>query len=412
MASELRKQRAIMYTQQLRLLPEKDWQDAIKRIVTVTKPSHWAGIVHDKDTTEEGELVEPHLHLMLYFKHARSPQNVAWEIDGKTGKREDAKTERLEFFKQVNNGYSYLVHHTQGAKDKYQYDPSLVVSNFDYPQKLQQIEKQVKRRQNQSDNDLIADYLNQLYEGTLTLEEVEAELTGSLYAKANSRIKAVMEKRQEFLIKDYIHDMTAHNRHKVVVYIYGKSGLGKTRLAKHYAQQLQFPYFITGSSRDPFQTYRQEPLVILDELRPQTFRYDDLLKLLDPYNFEVLVPSRYYDKALTAKYLFITSPYSPLELYQEAFNGRDRTDSFEQLNRRLDTILEVTAETIFPMRYNQEMESYQPILGTEFANTFKPIRAEHQKHDSFLQTLEKLPNHEDTIPTPTTESENNNEKPN
>lgn len=389
-----KKQRAIMYTQQLRLLPDKDWKQAVKRIVKATNPSQWASIIHDKDITEDGEPVEPHLHLMLYFKHARSPKNVAWEINGKIGKREDVKTERLEFFQRVNNGYSYLVHHTQGAKDKYQYDPNQVLSNFDYPKKLEQIEKQVERRQNQNDNELISDYLNQLYDGVLTLEEVEAELTGSLYAKASNRLKAVVEKRQEFLIKEYIDYMTRNNRHKLVVYIYGEAGLGKTRLAKHYANELGLAYFITGSSRDPFQTYHQEAVVILDELRPRSFRYDDLLKILDPYNFEVLVPSRYYDKALTAEYLFITSPYSPLELYQEAFGGKDRTDSFEQLNRRLDTILEVTPDLIYPMTYDATAKTYQRVEDKAFPNWVKPTAPNTTQKENFLARLERKQHHE------------------
>lgn len=385
----VKKQRAIMYTQQLRLLPDKDWKQAVKRIVKATEPTQWAGIVHDKDLTEDGDPVEPHLHLMLYFKHARSPRNVAWEIEGKTGKREEVKTERLEFFQRVNNGYSYLVHHTKGAQDKYQYDPSQVFSNFDYPKKLEQIEKQVQRRQNQTDNELIADYLNQLYDGVLSLEEVEAELTGSLYAKASNRLKAVVEKRQEFLIKDYIAYMTSQKRYKTVVYIYGKAGLGKTKLAKHYAKELGLAYFITGSSRDPFQTYHQEAVVILDELRPRSFRYDDLLKILDPYNFEVLVPSRYYDKALTAEYLFITSPYSPLELYQEAFGGKDRTDSFEQLNRRLDTVLQVTDDLIYPMAFDKTDQTYHPIEDKAFTNWVKPKTSEEHPKENFLARLER-----------------------
>ena len=78
---------------------------------------------------------------------------------------------------------------------------------------------------------------------------------------------------------------------KQVIYMYGGPGLGKTRLAKSYAEKEKEPYYITGSSRDPFQSYRNQEIVIIDELRPDTFNYSDLLKILDPYNFDVLLPS-------------------------------------------------------------------------------------------------------------------------
>ena len=81
------KQRAIMYTQQMRLAILSDWKEEIDRIVKLLEPLLWAGILHDKDVNEDGETVEPHIHLMMYFKHARSPHSIAWEINERNGKR-------------------------------------------------------------------------------------------------------------------------------------------------------------------------------------------------------------------------------------------------------------------------------------------------------------------------------------
>lgn len=170
-----RKQRSMMYTQQMRLAKLPDWKEEIARIVKQTNPLHWAGILHDKDLDEHGDIVEPHIHLMLYFKHARSPQSVAWEINDKEGKREDAQTERLEFFKRPNNGYSYLIHQTEAAKDKFQYPISDVISNFDFEKKIKSIKKQVERAKNNNDGELIKEYLDLLYEGSITIEEIEDE---------------------------------------------------------------------------------------------------------------------------------------------------------------------------------------------------------------------------------------------
>ncbi|MBF0819680.1 Rep family protein [Streptococcus acidominimus] len=368
-----RRIRSIMYTQQVQLLKHKDWKEETKRIVKAVEPKHWAAILHDKDTDENGKPVEPHLHLMLYFPNARSPQSIAWEINEKEGLREEANTERLEFFKNPNNGYSYLVHRITNAVDKYQYPLEDVISNFDYPAKIEQITKNVKRRESMKESELINEFLDLLYDNEITLEEVEDILTGSQYAKSATRIKKVMEKKQEKIVKEFIKEMEENHLHKEIVYIYGKAGTGKTRLAIDYAKKNKEGYFLTGSSKDPFQDYQNESVVIIDELRPETFNYEDLLKILDPYNFNVMVPVRFFDKALSAKVIFITSPYSPHELYQEIFSrkrGSSKIDTFQQLERRIDATIYVDDEYIYSTEYDSLSGQYIPIANSKEANRF------------------------------------------
>ena len=156
---------------------------------------------------------------------------------------------------------------------------------------------------------------------------------------------------------------------KQVIYMYGSPGLGKTRLAKSYAEKEKEPYYITGSSRDPFQSYRNQEIVIIDELRPDTFNYSDLLKILDPYNFDVFLPSRYIDKALTARLIVITSPYSPKQLYDYMLHLKN-IDSFEQLERRIGTTILVEADTIYHMLYKPETKSYEKHETENFPNPF------------------------------------------
>lgn len=336
------KHRSFMYTQQEHFFICDNWKDEVARIVKNTQPLNWAAILHDKDLTDDGEPVEPHLHLMLYFKHARSIKSIAWEINDRVGKREDAKTERLEFFKNVNNGFSYLVHRTKEAANKFQYPVTDVISNFDFAQKIEHITQAVQRREEKSDRAFINELLDLLYTGDIDSDSMEELLTGSQYAKIHNKVKAVLDKRQERLNKTFSQTMKDQGKTKHIIYLFGQAGCGKTRLAKLYAEKASKPYFITGSSRDPFQNYHNQETVIIDELRPDTFPYDDLLKMLDPYNFDVFVPSRYQDKALTAETIIITSPYSPLELYKQAFK-HSKSDSFNQLERRLQSTLCVTS---------------------------------------------------------------------
>ena len=63
-----RKQRSMMYTQQMRLAKLPDWKEEIARIVKQTNPLHWAGILHDKDLDEHGDIVEQGTHEELMKK--------------------------------------------------------------------------------------------------------------------------------------------------------------------------------------------------------------------------------------------------------------------------------------------------------------------------------------------------------
>ncbi|WP_366517208.1 hypothetical protein [uncultured Lactobacillus sp.] len=97
------------------------------------------------------------------------------------------------------------------------------------------------------------------------------------------------QKHQKWLKKFSGHKMTT-------LWLYGKAGVGKTRLAEHMLKGKD--YITLGSSRDHFQEYRGQRFVILNDLRPNDFEYSDLLRLLDPYQHDKAVPSRYHDKRL------------------------------------------------------------------------------------------------------------------
>ena len=162
-----------------------------------------------------------------------------------------------------------------------------------------------------------------------------------------------------------------------VIWIYGEAGTGKTRLAKEQAAKRNTPYYITGSSRDPFQRYNGEDVIIYDEARPPDIRFSDLLKLLDPYGEDVSAPSRYYDKAICAAVYFITSPYSPLEFYKEIM-GEDwetQKDGFDQLLRRLSLVLHVTKEKIEAVEFYPATKTYYQPPEKQQDNKIKKFNA-------------------------------------
>ena len=91
-------------------------------------------------------------------------------------------------------------------------------------------------------------------------------------------------------------------------------------------ESLDKGYFTTGSSRDYFQNYHGEHCILVDELRPNIIDYSDLLRILDPYNYDCNVPSRYHD---------------PGDFYIHQRDLNTEVDAFKQLHRRLNYVIQV-----------------------------------------------------------------------
>lgn len=87
---------------------------------------------------------------------------------------------------------------------------------------------------------------------------------------------------------------------------------------------------------NPFDTYQGEKILFLDEFRGN-LPYDTLLGLLDVYQGQVR--ARYNDKFGLWSDIYITSPYTPFELYQNVSERNDDIDKLEQFVRRIDDIV-------------------------------------------------------------------------
>ena len=157
-----------------------------------------------------------------------------------------------------------------------------------------------------------------------------------------------------------------------VIWISGKSGTGKTSLAKEYVEKLKRPYFITGSSRDIFQNYSGEHTMIIDEFRGDMIKYPDLLRILDPFGSQVMAPSRYSDKPLACDLILITSPYTPVEFYQKLFihTVEDSIDSMEQLLRRITLTIEMDEDHIRAVEYDRKVKAYKAMENAEKENRY------------------------------------------
>ena len=84
---------------------------------TIGVNDNFAYILHDKDTNDTGEIVEPHYHLLLVFKNPRSFEAI---------QRIFVKA-HIEETLNIVSAVNYLIHN--GKPTKYSYEKSAIVTN-------------------------------------------------------------------------------------------------------------------------------------------------------------------------------------------------------------------------------------------------------------------------------------------
>lgn len=337
--------RNMMYAQKMDHLPDgiKTKDDLVDLIKNKVKPDRYAVIVHNKETDKDGKIKDADIHAMLCFKNACRITSIAKKLGD--------KAQYIQIWNgAVNNGFSYLLHRTENAKaeGKYQYSPDDVTANFDFSALMQRLETRDKLKQYQVGSDsryTIDELLNALYLGVMSKETVEKQMTGAMYGRYRRQVEDVWRKRLQILAEEWREEMAAQGRQVKVIWIYGASGVGKTRMARAYAEKLGQSYYITGSSRDLFQGYKGEHTMIIDELRPNAIPYQDLLRIMDPYGEQVMAPSRYVDKALACDVIIVTTPYDPSAFYLANFS-HEMPDGVDQLIRRITLCIRMTQEHI------------------------------------------------------------------
>ena len=358
----------MMYEQQLAHLPYKTVDDLYTAIESKATPKKMAMITHDKDTDDKGQPAAPHVHVMMAFDNARSLKNIAKTIG-------DKEQYINAWNDKASNGFAYLVHKTDKAKDKYQYAPSDVRANFNYIDELAKITQNVQKAKagKAKSRSKIDEYLDEIYDGTLTKKDVENKITGSEYAKYKKQIEDVDAKRLEKEAEEYRKKMREENRRIRIYWIYGPTETGKTSLAKELARKENRDYFISGSTRDVFQDYNGEHTIILDELRPKVIPYADLLRITDPYAERVYAPARYHDKCLAADLIIITTPYSPVKFYQDmSVSGMVNKieDTFWQMERRITLTLFVDQNAFYPAEFDSFKQEYKINTNQKFPNKY------------------------------------------
>lgn len=148
------------------------------------------------------------------------------------------------------------------------------------------------------------------------------KLSPNLYMKNMDKVERL---RQELLYED-LADKPKKNF--IVIYIYGKSGVGKTyNLFMEYGKKA---CFISNYAKNPFDTYRNQDIIVFDEFRSQ-IDFSSMLKYIDVYPVEL--PRRYADKYGNYTKVFILSNWPPNNQY--SYMKQSDYASWEGFSRRI-----------------------------------------------------------------------------
>ena len=266
--------------------------------------------------------------------------------------------------KNERNGFLYLLHRTKSASHKHQYsiDELIVSDKSNIKEKIQQWEdnyfKFVKKNESRNRRAVVKKYLEQYSEFLIDFDELERKLNAYEIAKNMDVIKKIDTLRLKKLHQQYVEDERYKN--KKVIWIYGSSGLGKTRLSKEIAQNFidnnsnkhNQSIYVTQSNRDPFQDYTSENVIILEEFRSTTgIAENELFQILDKTNASFSASSRYNDKKLMADLVIINSIYAPTEVLNSEIID------VNQIIRRIDAILHLDKLNIAKQKY-QDRQFY------------------------------------------------------
>jgi hypothetical protein len=300
----------------------------IEEINKRTSVKQYAIMLHDQDISQTtGEPVKPHYHCYLNFG------NTSWDFES-VAKWFDIKADLVSKIK--SNKFFTLKYYTHSdCPEKHQYSVSDFTANFDVAAYLNSTV--VKQNEQQLYDEVIKKCAN----GVITPLNCDELIPDKFFVKYKQRIETAWE--------FYERKLRKQKRSTKTIYVYGESGVGKTLNCKLYAKAAGLTIYITTPGKNPFDEYRWEQAIILDEVRSGVpFNNTELLLMLDPHNSS-MAPARYANKCLHNSHYFMTSVFSPEEFWQGF--GLVKQDTAKQFYRRLAEVWHVTETEINIYKY-------------------------------------------------------------
>lgn len=335
-------------------------EEVVNRVSEIAMVSDAYAIIHDKDVNEIYDLethtikTEPenvHVHILLKFSKGATLISLALQLGIESQYIEKAKSGRYAF----DNFLAYLIH----AKDseKFQYDPNEVTTlhGKNYLDVVTERYKSWKKgrakkdisKSNTSLDDIYLQILNQQISKQEILSDPKLQI---IYALNKTKINEAFMTLGE--IKSNATKLALENGEfkKSIIFITGKSGLGKSRFAKTFVKELISLANINNycwsdvvtAGTNIFDEINGEEILLLDDVRGDSLTASDWLKLLDPYNISP-ISARYHNRMGSARVIVITSTKHPLEFFFHT-KGNEKED-LSQYIRRIDSLVTLYRET-------------------------------------------------------------------
>ena len=162
------------------------------------------------------------------------------------------------------------------------------------------------------------------------------------------------------------------NRDMKVIFIYGKTGSGKTTYAKMLAKKIgDGSFYVSSSGNDSVQDYCGQETLIFDDLRDNVFEFADLLKVLDNYT-ATSIRSRFYNKTFLGSTIIVTTTFPILDWY------RCSQEDKAQLRRRINNYLIMDEKEICFYTFDPDNQ-YMPSFKYKIKNPVPVIVAQKTK---------------------------------
>lgn len=277
----------------------------------------------------DDEVSRTHFHLVIKFKAPTKFENIKSKFP--YGDIESSRNLRASI--------QYLIHMNDKSKKQYRWEDIHTNCLDMSPYKIQSISQQ---------EITIQGVMESINSGRIREYNQFIEIPIELWAKYKTRIENALIYYRERICMD-------KNRNVAVIFISGAAGSGKTTFAKDYCCSQNKSYCISSSSNDPLQDYKGEDVLILDDLRDDSFNYHDFLKLLDNHTLSSS-KSRYHNKAFIGDTIIITSVI-PIDDWYFFETREDK----HQLKRRIQVMYKFTPEKIYAYDYNLSKKRYDEV---------------------------------------------------
>lgn len=238
----------------------------------------------------------------------------------------------------VKQTIQYLVHLNDVSKLAYKWEDIVTNGGDLTPYKVQSRSQQAVSMQHVCD---------MIKSGELTKLNIRDKVPMELYKDCKTQILNAFE-------YDEMKFHSVQERDIRVAFFFGENGgEGKTEFIKGYAERLGYTWFESSASNDPLQGYLGQDVLILDDLRDNAMKYQDMLKMLDNFTGST-IKSRYSNKLFTGKLIAITSNKSLYDWYSNI------TESKHPLYRRITDMYVFKNDIMYRYVYNKKSYRYEP----------------------------------------------------